>query len=71
MDGMLGQQWWVGGWDVGTAVVGCFFLFSFFSSSFIHFNKPNTTTEHGSVHLSLAMDNRHNYTDIDVLSVHT
>ena len=44
-------------------------LFAFFC--FIHFNKRNTITEHRSSHLSLAMDNRHNYTDIDVLFVHT
>ena len=62
VDGMFGQQWWV----------GCLrFLFSFSSSSFIHFNKRNTTTDHRSVHLSLTMDNRHNHTDIHVLSMHT
>ena len=61
---MLGQQWWVG-------CLLFLFSFSFSSSSFIYFNKRNTTTEQRSVHLSLAMDNRHNYTDIDVLSVHT
>ena len=48
-----------------------FSLFSFFSSSFIHYNKHTTTTEHRSVHLSLAMYNGHNYTNIHVLSVHT
>jgi len=66
--------WWVGGWDVRTAVVGwwvAFFLFSFYYYSFIHFNKHTTTTEHSSVHLSLAMYNGHNYTtDIYYLCTH-
>ena len=64
---------WVGGWNVRTAVVGwlvAFFLFSFYYYSFIHFNKHTTTTEHSSVHLSLAMYNRHNYTDMYYLCTH-
>ena len=37
--------------DSSGGLVGCFFQFSFSSSSFIHFNKHNTTTEHRSVHI--------------------
>ena len=38
-------------WDSSGRLVGCFFLLSFSSSSFIHFNKYNTTTEHRSEHI--------------------
>ena len=55
----------MGCWDSSGGLVACFVLFSS-SSSFIHFNKRNTTTEHRSVHLSLAMHNGHNYTNIHV-----
>ena len=37
--------------DSSGGLVSCFFQFSFSSSSFIHFNKHNTTTEHRSVHI--------------------
>ena len=37
-------------WDSSGGLVGCFFLFSF-SSSFLLFNKHNTTTEHRSEHI--------------------
>ena len=62
----------MGCWDSSSGLVAVFLcVSSSSSSSSIHFNKRNTTTEHRSVHLSLAMHNGHNYTDIDVLSVHT
>ena len=51
----------MGCWDSSSGLVACFFVSS--SSSSIHFNIRNTTTEHRSVHLSLAMHNGHNYTN--------
>ena len=57
--------------DSSGGLVGCFFLFSFYYYSFIHFNKHTTTSEHSSVHLSLAMHNGQNYTtDMYYLCTH-
>ena len=50
----------MGCWDSSSGLVACFCVSS---SSSIHFKKRNTTTEHRSVHLSLAMHNGHNYTN--------
>ena len=55
--------------DSSGGLVGCFF--SIFILLLFFYSLYTTTTEHSSVHLSLAMYSGDNYTNRHVLSVHT